>query len=214
MSVVTSSPVFDGQHDSTVHTHIDQVPDDYVIRRTSRHVDDVLSSKDHSQFMPENTRISAQIVSNTFPGKATQTINQLDAEKVVPPIDSLILDKAKTRPERTLTPISEWEGYVEDISENDFSVRMVNVRSKSSLPADMATFDKDEVSKYDRQLLKEGAIVRWVVGRERLSTGQIRNVSELYFRRLPAHTEKDYKRAYEMACTLLAGIDWDNETEG
>ena len=90
---------------------------------------------------------------------------------------------------------------------------MINVRSKALLPEDQATFSRDDVSEYDRQLLREGAIVRWVIGRERLPTGQVRKVSELYFRRLPAHSEADYLRAYRKASMLLATVNWEDDTK-
>ncbi len=111
---------------------------------------------------------------------------------------------------RSLTPIVEWEGYIESIGNDDFCVRMVDVRSKSPLPTDHATFSKNDINEHDRQLLKEGAIVRWVIGRERLPTGEIRNVSELYFRQLPAHNELAYRRALGKAHKLLDGIVWDD----
>ncbi|MCY3768617.1 MAG: hypothetical protein OXG56_04515 [Gammaproteobacteria bacterium] len=211
MNTQAHSPVSSDQHGETVPSCVDQMPDDYVVRRASNHVRDVLHSEDHSWKMPDT---SSSAPSNRLPRKTSQTVGQIDTEKIVPPVDNLVPDKAKVRPSRTFTPTTEWEGYVESMSEEEFSVRLVNVRSQSSLPTDQATFHKDEVSEYDRQLLREGAIVRWVIGRERLSTGQVRNVSELYFRRLPAHSEEDYNRANEKACALLEGINWEYEAEG
>jgi len=138
---------------------------------------------------------------------------KINAQEVVPKVDNYSLDQVRAKQKRTLIPVTEWEGYIESVDEEEFSVRMVNVRSKSVLPVDQATFSKNEVSEYDRSLLRKGAIVRWIIGRERLPTGKIRNVSELYFRRLPAYSEKDYRRAYEKVGTFLDLIVWENEAE-
>ena len=113
-----------------------------------------------------------------------------------------------------MTPTAEWEGYVESISEEEFCVKMVDVRSKVSLPTDQAIFSKDEISEYDRQYLKVGAIIRWVIGRERLSSGKIREVSEIQFRQLPIHKKADYDRALNKAKALLDEVVWDDSEGG
>ncbi len=213
MSAFALSRDFADQQERGVHSHEVQVPDDYVVRKASRNVLDALTSEAQPWSIPDAVSSSARTLSNLFAEDASQTVHQIDAEKVVPPVDSRVLDKTMARRGRTLDPTAEWEGYVESITEDEFSVRMVNVRSKSPLPADQATFNKNDVSEYDRQLLKEGAIVRWVIGRERLPTGQVRNVSELYFRRLPAHSNKDYERASRKAETLLKAIIWEDEAK-
>jgi len=112
----------------------------------------------------------------------------------------------------SLTPISEWEGYVEDIDEEEFTVRLVDTKSSSSLPEDLATFRKSELSQRDRELLVPGAIVRWVVGLERLPSDQRRRVSELHFRNLPAHSTRDFDRAKKRARDLIESIDLDEST--
>lgn len=63
-------------------------------------------------------------------------------------------------------PIEEWEGYVEDISKDEFTVRLVNVKSNTALPEEMVTFLKSEITVHERKLLQLGAIVRWVIGKK------------------------------------------------
>ena len=201
------------QHNRPVHSHIEQEPDNYVAKRTRINVLDALDSGIHSRNPANMSGVVPLPLTNINTSKTSQTVDRIDPKKVVPPVNNRVLDNETARPKRTLIPTAEWEGYVESITENEFSVRMMDVRSKSPLPVDQATFSKDDVSEYDRKLLVEGAIVRWIIGRERLPTGQVRNVSELHFRRLPAHSEKDYKRAHEKACSLLEAIIWDNEAE-
>ena len=118
-----------------------------------------------------------------------------------------------SRNTRSLNPISEWEGYIESIDENVFLVRMVNIRSKSQLPEDEATFQVSELSEYQRQHLEVGAIVRWVIGMERLPSDQRRKVSELHFRRLPAHSNREYQTALTQAKEMINAITWDDASE-
>ena len=125
-------------------------------------------------------------------------------------IDNIVVPFSKRLPAkintRSFSPTTEWEGYVEDIGEDEFTVRLVDVKSPSSLPEDMATFTKSELSQRERRLLVPGAIVRWIVGLERLPTDQRRRVSELHFRDLPAHSTRDRERARSKAKDLLASI--------
>ena len=114
---------------------------------------------------------------------------------------------------RTLSPLGEWEGFVEKIEDDGFVVRMVDVKSKTSLPEELARFSKSEVADHQKERLRVGAIVRWVVGLEKLPTGQRRRVSELHFRRLPAYTRRDLQRATQKAMELVEGIVWDDSTQ-
>lgn len=134
-------------------------------------------------------------------------------DKIIRLFEGNKLEKEIRPTKRQFYPIIEWEGYVDEITETEFFVKMVNLRSNSTIPEDMASFSiiKD-VGDEDRKLLKEGAIVRYVLGWETLPGGQSRRVSELYFRRLPAHTKKDYERAKIKAKKLLDSINWSNET--
>jgi len=49
-----------------------------------------------------------------------------------------------------------------------------------------------------------------LLGRERLPSGEIRNVSQLFFRRPPAHSKKDFDRAKRKAKDLLDSINWED----
>ena len=126
--------------------------------------------------------------------------------------DAVVALPRRSRPPRqirTFNPSAEWEGYVEDIGEEEFTVRLVNINSDSSVPEEMATFKKSDISDKDRSLLVPGAIVRWSVGLEQLPDGQRRRVSLLYFRDLPAHSTRDLERARAKAKSLLNSISWE-----
>ena len=157
-------------------------------------------------------------VDNSLEGSsvlATETTSMADTaiDDVVAPLSARQLGDQFSRNTRSLNPISEWEGYVESIEEGVFLVRMVNIRSKSQLPEDEATFQINELSDYQRQHLEVGAIVRWVIGMERLPSDQRRKVSELHFRRLPAHSNKEYQTALTQAKEIINAITWDDASE-
>ena len=146
---------------------------------------------------------------------ATKTANTTDTaiDDVVAPLSARQLGDQFSRNTRSLNPISEWEGYVESIEENVFLVRMVNIRSKSQLPEDEATFQINELSDYQHQHLEVGAIVRWVIGMERLPSDQRRKVSELHFRRLPPHSNREFQTALTQAKEIINAITWDDASE-
>ena len=102
---------------------------------------------------------------------------------------------------RRFSPSSDREGHVEDIGEGEFTVRLVNAKSPSSLPGELATFSKSELSQDERNLLVPDAIVRWVVGVGRPSADQRRRVSRLQFRKLPLHSIHDFEHAGQ-------GVSW------
>ncbi|MCY4199541.1 MAG: hypothetical protein OXF31_06925 [Gammaproteobacteria bacterium] len=166
------------------HSVISQDKDDYIERRVKVNISGAFDLNKAHQSLP-------------------------DIEEILARFPKLTSEENREFRKRTLTPSAEWEGYVESIRGSEFFVKMTNVQSKSPLPTDQAFFSIDDVSTRERHLLKEGAIVRWVIGRERLPSGQIRKVSELYFRQLPAHSKADFNRALKKAKTLVENINWD-----
>lgn len=145
--------------------------------------------------------------------EAISLVTQRSEATAIPPDIIRKLEKAEARPRRTLIPIEEWEGYVENIDGDKFIVSMVNLRSKSTVPEEQATFTKDDVSKDQQELIVEGAAVYLTLGRELLPSDQVRTVSELYFPKPPTRTVEDYQLARQKAKALLKGISWENEAE-
>ena len=141
-----------------------------------------------------------------------QDTGEFDVDRLVAPLSARRPPPSPLLRARSFNPLMEWEGYVESIGDEDFVVKMADVRSENGLPSEMATFSKEDLNEYDKDLLQEGAIVRWVIGMERLASGQRRRVSMLHFRRLPAHTAADFARAKSKAQELIQAIDWDEST--
>ena len=213
MTSFALGPAFADQPDASLYSVNKQEPDDYAEKRVKGNVLYALESEARLTDLSADLGDSYWNRTSESSHTISRTTDKMDVEQLLLPIRDRVFHQNQTQVKRTLTPTAEWEGYVESIGEDDFFVRMTNVRSNSSLPDDHAVFSKDDISEHERHFLKEGAIVRWVIGRERLPTGQVRKVSELYFRRLPAHTEADYQRAFDKANALLTEVIWDDDSQ-
>lgn len=99
----------------------------------------------------------------------------------------------------TLHALQEWEGYVLEIFEDEFVVRLVDLTAGSSHEEEEATIPLAEISDDDAAGLRAGAIFRWVIGYERAPAGTKKRVSQIVFRDLPRLTERDLQRGREWA---------------
>lgn len=196
-------------------SRVPQEPDDYLEKSVARQARFALRSPNSPKdLQTSSTEFSLHdLACNPNPVRGVTSIFDADIRDIVPPIHNPAALYENPKEGRILTPTAEWEGFVERVGEVDFYVKMVNLESRSPLPTDQATFSVDDVSENDRHLLKPGAIVRWIIGRERLPSGQIRKVSELYFRMLPAHTRADYRRALNKVNELLEDTVWDDDSQ-
>ena len=200
---------FADQEDASRHFITRQESDDYLKKRITHNVLSALDESSRFRDVSDGLWGPYRNLTTESANSVSQTADDFDVEDIVPPLQDSILQTHNLQPKPTLTPTAEWEGYVESINDEEFFLVMTNVRSNSSLPTDQAMFSIADINEHERPLLREGAIVRWIIGRERLPTGQVRKVSELYFRRLPAHTEAGYLRAYQKAKSLLEEVVWD-----
>ena len=191
----------------TAQNQLATLEDDYkrVVRYREYENSDSSGTIDNPKIDADNSFEDSSVL-------ATKTTSTADTaiDDVVAPLSARQFGDQFSQNTRSLNPIAEWEGYIESIDENVFLVRMVNIRSNSQLPEDEATFQLNELSDYQRQHLEVGAIVRWVIGMERLPSDQRRKVSELHFRRLPAHSNREYKTALTQAREMIDGITWDD----
>ncbi len=96
-----------------------------------------------------------------------------------------------------LHPLQEWEGYVVEIGDNDFTGRLTDLTAGHSWDSEEAVVPLEELSDYDRARLRRGRIFRWVIGYERSPSGTKKRVSQIVFRDLPAMTESDFESGAE-----------------
>ena len=108
--------------------------------------------------------------------------------------------RASARP--TLHALQEWEGYVIEISTNEFVARLTDLTANMSIEDEEAVIPLEEISDDDAANLRLGSIFRWVIGYERSGAGTKKRVSQIVFRNLPVVTKSD----------LQDGEAWAQET--
>jgi hypothetical protein len=96
-----------------------------------------------------------------------------------------------------------WEGTVTDVGKGGF-IAVLSDRTDRNNPDEQATFefDKTEISPDDELLLKPGASFYWIIGNEQTVAGQVKNVSMIQFRRVPAWTDHALEIAAKRARLL------------
>ena len=102
-------------------------------------------------------------------------------------------------PQVSFHVLQEWEGYVIEIGEDDFTVRLLDLTAGSSHEEEEAVIPFSEISEDDLKRLCLGSVFRWVIGYERSASGTKRRVSEVVFRELPVVTKQDLVEAEERA---------------
>jgi hypothetical protein len=97
----------------------------------------------------------------------------------------------------------EFEGMVVsiDTSAGTFVARLADLTAET--PEEEAEIAFEEISPDDRSLIVPGALFNWMIGRVTESTGQVRRVSELRFRRFFRFTAEAVARAEKRATDML-----------
>ena len=105
-------------------------------------------------------------------------------------------------PAATLHALQEWEGYVVEMRETEFTARLTDLTAGDSHEKEEAVVPMAEISHHDAARMRVGSIFRWVIGYERSTAGTRKRVSRIVFRDLLAVTETD----------LRDGEAWARET--
>ena len=103
----------------------------------------------------------------------------------------------------SLHALQEWEGYVIEISEDDFVARLLDITAGKTVEDEEAVIPFEEISDNDNANLRLGSIFRWIIGYERSGGGSKKRVSQIVFRDLPVVTKSE----------LLEGEAWAKETQ-
>jgi len=109
----------------------------------------------------------------------------------------------------SIIPLQEWEGYVTQIANDVFTARLTDLTAGDSLPTEETEFLISDVADSELDLLREGAIFRWIIGYRKEPYGSKFRFSEVVFRRLPQWTKEDLLLAEEHAENLLQSISWE-----
>ena len=110
----------------------------------------------------------------------------------------IIFPKPHIHPAVTFHALQEWEGYVTEINDTNFTANLIDLTVGESFEKEEADIPIDEISEEDALKMQVGSIFRWVIGYERSEAGTKKRVSHFVFRDLPAITKAD----------LRAGEDW------
>ena len=98
--------------------------------------------------------------------------------------------------------LQEWEGYVVEIGDKEFTSRLTNLTAGASYEQEEAVIPLVQLSDGDAAKMREGSVFRWAIGYERSASGARKRVSVIAFRDLGTLTEAD----------LRAGEAWARET--
>ena len=97
---------------------------------------------------------------------------------------------------RTLLIKQLWEGTVTELRGETF-LAVLNDKSRPNTPPEQVEFESVELRQDDWPLVAPGAVFYWMIGIERTPSGQVRNVSNIEFSRLPVWTRSSLNAASE-----------------
>lgn len=89
---------------------------------------------------------------------------------------------------RSLRPLYQWEGVVEEVNGDSFRARLVPYEDGQPIPSriEFSEFAHDDLAdESDADLVEEGAVFYWTIAKSRNPAGTTTNVSLVRFRRLP-----------------------------
>ena len=114
---------------------------------------------------------------------------------------------AKALSRDTFISLQEWEGIVEEVREDSFDARLVDLTQESPDEI-LEDFPLDDISEEDRNLVAPGAVFYWCIGYH-VRKGQRSRTSEIRFRRLPAWSEGEIEDARRKAEERRCAIMWE-----
>jgi len=133
--------------------------------------------------------------------RQTQTITEALRERLV--VSRLPSTIPQFTTASSFSPLQEWEGYVLEVRPKTFLAQIVDTSENRTEAAYESEISLSELSDDDKTYISPGKIFRWSIGYYRLESGSKKRVSEIVFRRLPAWTISDFKRAEEETNRLL-----------
>ena len=112
----------------------------------------------------------------------------------------------------SMHPLQEWEGFVVEAGDEEFTARLWDLTNGSSssqagqIEEEEAVISLSEISEDDVRQLHPGSIFRWVIGFERTASGTKRRVSQIVFRDVPAMTDQDRSQGAAWATEVMQSI--------
>ena len=125
-------------------------------------------------------------------------INQNKEDRNLDLAEIVDFPKAHRHPAVTFHALQEWEGYITEVNDMEFTANLIDLTAGASYEKEEAVIPFDEISENDSSKMHVGSIFRWVIGYERSAAGTKKRVSHIVLRDLPAITSTD----------LQAGENW------
>jgi len=146
------------------------------------------------QFLPLPETVKSSEDTLTFEQGGHSAVRPVPTRVLVPPaVRVASRDHAPILLTRQL-----WDGTVTEVRGKEFVARLSD-RTIVSNPDEEATFDLDEISAEDRELVVPGSAFYWIIGTAITESGKRMNISMVQFRRLPAWTNRALSRAAQRA---------------
>ena len=114
--------------------------------------------------------------------------------------------RARRSPSVTFHALQEWEGYVTEINDTEFTASLTDLTAGATFAGEEADIPLDEILEADAARMQVGSIFRWVIGYER-TAGSKKRVSHIVFRDLPAITRTDLRDGEEWAHKIMAAFE-------
>lgn len=106
-------------------------------------------------------------------------------------------------PAVTFHALQEWEGYVTEINDTEFTANLIDITAGASYEEEEADIPMGEISENDVSKIQVGSIFRWVIGYERSAAGTKKRVSHIVLRDLPAITKTDLSAGEKWARKIM-----------
>ena len=182
-------------------------PLDNSIRDSSSAYGNLDVPSPHYQLLQEGQERVKQHRSSTLRGTEfaeTKVMNPSTFRSIDSNVDAIIklsypTDVPQARPVVNFLALQEWEGYVLEKGEDEFTARLLDLTAGSLQEEEEATIPLEEIAEDDFKRLIPGSIFRWVIGYERSPGGTKRRVSQIVFRDLPVVSESDMTEGMEWA---------------
>ena len=110
--------------------------------------------------------------------------------------------RVRWSPPVTFHALQEWEGYVTEINDTEFTASLIDLTAGATFAGEEANIPLDEILEADAAKMQVGSIFRWVIGYER-TAGSKKRVSHIVFRDLPVMTKSDLRNAEAWARDVI-----------
>ena len=124
-----------------------------------------------------------------------------------PPPSRYTLLRNWASPPSRYTLLRNWEGYVEEVREDSFIARLIDLNDQGQQDQEAEIY-RSEVTDDDQPLLEPGAVFYWMLGYRDGPNGQRSRVSEVRFRRLPTQLDIDVRRARGKGQETVERLRW------